>query len=35
LPDGLAGWDDLIRIDYIGSDGRTLPREEEGLYGGM
>ncbi len=33
LPDGLAGWDDLIRIDYIGSDGRTLPREEEGFTG--
>ena len=33
LPDGLAGWDDLIRVDYIGSDGRTLPREEEGFTG--
>ena len=33
LPDGRAGWDDLIRVDYIGSDGRTLPREEEGFTG--
>jgi len=33
LPDGLPGWDDLIRIDYIDSDGRTLPREEEGFTG--
>ena len=33
LDDGSMGWDDLIRIDYVGSDGKTLPREEEGFTG--